>query len=121
MLAVADLEEDPGVQRNHPFAVFCSLLAYLNVNALLNLALTLPITSCESERSFSQLQLIKTARRATMSETRLSSLALMKINRERCNELLSEQNMKELVRSFVQLHPRRMKLPFMLPDKMPDD
>ena len=99
----------------------CSLLAYPNVNALLNLALTLPITSCESERSFSQLQLIKTARRATISETRLSSLALIKINRERCNELFSEQNMKELVRSFIQLHPRRMKLPFMLPDKMPDD
>ena len=44
----------------------CSLLAYPNVNALLNLALALPITSCESERSFSQLQLIKTARRATI-------------------------------------------------------
>ena len=98
----------------------CSVLAYPNLNALLILALTLPITSCESERSFSRLKLIKSARRATMSESRLSSLALMKIDRERCNELLSEQNMKELVQSFSQLHPRRMKLPFMLP-KMPDD
>ena len=75
----------------------CSVLAYPNLKALLILALTLPITSCESERSFSQLKLIKTARRATMSESRLSSLALMKINCDRCNDLLSEQNMKRLV------------------------
>ena len=73
----------------------CSVLAYPNLNAMLILALTLPITSCESERSFSQLKLLKTALRATMSESQLSSLALMKINRERCNALLSEQNMKE--------------------------
>ena len=37
----------------------CSVLAYPNLNALLILALTLPITSCESKRSFSQLKLIK--------------------------------------------------------------
>ncbi len=62
----------------------CSSISYPNLIVLLKLALTLPITSCESERSFSQLKLIKTARRATMTEGRLSSLALMKINRERC-------------------------------------
>ena len=38
---------------------------------LLQLALTLPITSCESERSFSQLKLIKTAHRSTMTSKRL--------------------------------------------------
>ena len=68
MLAVADLEEDPGVQRNHPFAVFCSLLAYPNVNALLNLALTLPITTCESERSFSQDTILKKMKARNCSE-----------------------------------------------------
>ena len=60
----------------------CSSLSYPNLSVLLKIALTLPITSCESERSFSQLKLIKTARRATMSESRLSALALMKINRD---------------------------------------
>ena len=95
----------------------CSALAYPNVHALLKLAAVIPITSCESERSFSQLQLIKTARRSTMAESRLNSLALMKINRERCNKLQSSENMKQLVRSFAQQHPRRMKLSFMLPDK----
>ena len=94
----------------------CSALSYPNLNILLKIAMTLPITSCESERSFSQLKLIKTARRATMSESRLSALALMKMNRDHCNKLLSEENMRELVKTFAQLHPRRMKLPFMLQD-----
>ena len=71
----------------------------------------------QSEWSFSQLQLKKTARCSTMTESRLSSLALMKINRDRCNELLSEDNMKRLVQAFTQQHPRRMKLSFMLPDE----
>ena len=89
---------------------------YPNIHSLLRVALTLPITSCESERSFSQLKLIKTARRTTMTESRLAGLSLMKINRDRCNALTSETKMRELVKSFSQLHPRRMKLPFMLSD-----
>ena len=40
----------------------CNHLAYPNLHALLCLAVTLPITSAESERSFSQRKLIKTAR-----------------------------------------------------------
>ena len=94
----------------------CSDFQYPNIHSLLRVALTLPITSCESERSFSQLKLIKIARRTTMTESRLAGLSLMKINRDRCNTLTSETKMRELVKSFSQLHPRRMKLPFMLSD-----
>ena len=94
----------------------CSPLSYPNVSALLNIALTLPITLCESERSFSQLKLVKTARRSTMSESRLSALALMKINQDRCNKVSSGENIKELVKTSAQLHLRRMKLSFMLGD-----
>ena len=94
-----------------------SALAYPNLHVLLKLAVVLSVTSCESERSFSQLQLIKTARHSTMTESRLGSLALMKINRDRCNELLSEDNMKRLVQAFTQQHPRRMKLLFILPNE----
>ena len=92
-------------------------IAYPNLTVLLKIALTLPITSCESERSFSQLKLIKTARRSTMTESRLTSLALMKINRDQCNQLTSTENIEELVETFVQLHPRRMKFSFMLQDE----
>lgn len=94
----------------------CSALQTPNLHVLLRIAITLPITSCESERSFSQLKLIKTSRRSTMSDSRLSGLALMKINRDRCNQLTSTEKMTELVRSFMQSHPRRMKLSFMLAD-----
>ena len=50
-----------------------------------------------------------------MSESRLSALALMKINRDRCTKLVSEENIK-MVKSFMQLHPRRTRLSFMLQD-----
>ena len=45
----------------------CDITLFSNIRALLHLALTLPITSCESERSFSQLKVIKTSRRSTMT------------------------------------------------------
>jgi len=35
----------------------CDSITFPNIHVLLHLALTLPITSCESERSFSQLKL----------------------------------------------------------------
>ena len=94
----------------------CSELQFPNLHVLLRVALTLPITPCESERSFSQLKLIKTSHRSTMTNNRLSGLALMKINRDCCNELSSEEKIKDIVKSFAQLHPRRMKLSFMLAD-----
>ena len=37
----------------------CDRTSLPNIYVLLQLALTLPVTSCESERSFSQLKLIK--------------------------------------------------------------
>ena len=40
---------------------------------------------------------------------------------QRCNTLLCEENVKRLVQSFGQLHPRRMKLPIMLHDNVLDD
>ena len=98
----------------------CNCLAYPNLHELLRLAvtlpITLPITSAESERSFSQLKLIKTARRTTMTGSRLTSLALMKINRDRCNQLLSDDNMKKFVSRFAQRHPRRLRLPCVFND-----
>ena len=38
----------------------CDRFTFPNIRVLLHLALTMPITSCESERSFSQLKLLKT-------------------------------------------------------------
>ena len=40
----------------------------------------------------------------------------MKINQDCYNELSSEEKIKDVVKSFAQLHPRRIKLSFMLAD-----
>ena len=95
----------------------CDEIEFPNISVLLKLALTLPITTCESERSFSQLKLIKTSLRSTMTDNRLNGLAIMKINRELCEKIhKSPERMRVLVKSFAMLHPRRMKLPFLLAD-----
>ena len=94
----------------------CSRIQFPNIKSLLQIALTLPVTSCECERSFSQLKLLKTTLRSTMSERRLSGLALMKIHRDYCEKLSNTQRISELVKKFSEMHPRRMSLPFMLSD-----
>lgn len=93
----------------------CNSLQFPNIHILLRLALTLPITSCESERRFSQLKLINSDRRSTMCGERLSGLALMKINRDLCDKLFSSQGkMEEMLKSFELTHPRRMRLAYIL-------
>ena len=56
----------------------CDVITYPNIKVL-QLALILPITSCECERSFGQLKLVKTLR-STMTGDCLSDLVHMKIN-----------------------------------------
>ena len=95
----------------------CDATSFPNIHVLLRLALTLPITSCECERSFSQLKLIKMAHRSTTTVTRLSGLALMKINREKCDKIYSSHSeLTSLMLTFSQMYSRKMKLPFILAD-----
>ena len=49
---------------------------------LLRLFGTLPVTTATAERSFSTLRRLKTYLRSTMSEERLTDLALMTVHRE---------------------------------------
>ena len=59
----------------------------------------IPATSCSAERLFSALRRLKTYLRSTMSQTRLSSLALMHIEREFVNTVLSE-DIEEIIDTF---------------------
>ena len=59
----------------------CDNRAYPNTFTLLQLC-TIPVTSCEAERSFSALHSIKTFLCTTMGEERLNSLALLHIHLE---------------------------------------
>lgn len=90
----------------------CDEHDFPNIFTLLQIACTLPVTTCETERSNSQLKLLKTYLRSTMTEKRLTSLALMKIHRS----LTASLNLDQLVVDFANKHPRRMALPCILGD-----
>ena len=84
--------------------------SFPNIKQLLLIACTLPATVCENERCNSQLKLLTTYLRSTMSEDRLSGLAMMKIHHQKAKEL----DLDKVVALFANQHPRRMLLPNML-------
>ena len=53
-----------------------------NIKVALRILATLPVTSCECERSFSALRRLKNYNRSTMVEERLNGLALMHVHQE---------------------------------------
>ena len=75
-----------------------------NIRTLMLIMVTVPITSCECERSFSLLRLVKSTLRTTMTEDRLNGLALMQ-----CHQDINVDP-DEIVEEFARSHPRRMEL-----------
>ena len=65
--------------------------------------LTIPVTVVSTERSFSKLKLIKTYLRTTMSQERLSGLAMISIE----NEYLDKLNYDDLIEEFALKNARR--------------
>ncbi|XP_065651277.1 52 kDa repressor of the inhibitor of the protein kinase-like [Hydra vulgaris] len=59
-----------------------SFPGFENIRIALRILGTLPVTSCECERSFSVMRRLKDYMRTTMSEDRLNGLALMYIHQE---------------------------------------
>ncbi|XP_059140975.1 uncharacterized protein LOC131928846 [Physella acuta] len=82
----------------------CSM--YPNLATLYRIFLTLPISSAGAERSFSRLKLLKTYIRSTMNEDRLSSLALITIERQ----LASDVDLKDVIDHFAKMKPRRKRM-----------
>ena len=74
------------------------------IYVLFVISATLPVTSCECERSISMLKLLKTSLRSTMGNERLNDLALMLIHRD------IELNPDAVVEEFSHRHPRRLLL-----------
>ena len=75
-----------------------------NIHALLVLMATLPVTSCECERSISILGLDKSPLRSTMAEDRPNGLAMMQYHRD------IALHVDEVVKEFSLRHPRRLLL-----------
>ena len=64
---------------------------YPNVYIALRILLTCPVTVASAERSFSKLKLIKTINRTSMTDSRLSSLAMLSIEND-CAQFLDYDN-----------------------------
>ena len=70
-----------------------------NLFKVVKLLATMPISSCEAERSFSTLRRVKNHMRTTMGQDRLSALNVIAMHRERLNHVLLEQ-MDQLIDTF---------------------
>ena len=82
----------------------CDVMMYPNIFKLLKIACTLPVTSCECERSASTLRRLNTFMRSSMGEDRMSSLALIHTHYDMALDL------DEAVDLYSKMHPRRLEL-----------
>ena len=82
----------------------CDSDLYPNIRVLLQVACTLPVTSCECERSASALRRLHNYMRASMGMSRLSSLALLHIHYD------MDVDLDEVVTRYGHLHPRKLEL-----------
>jgi len=79
-----------------------------NLAVLLKIACTLPVTSCECERSASVLRRLHSWCRTSMGQDRLASLALMHVHYDETVDL------NQVVDIFARKHQRRMQLDHLL-------
>lgn len=82
----------------------CDKELFPNIHTLLLIGATLPVTTCECERSFSTLRRLNNYLRRTQHPFRLDSLALINIH---CDTDVDTERVIDL---FSALHPRRMEL-----------
>ena len=73
---------------------------------LSNLALTLPLTVASAERSFSKLKIVKNRLRNTMGDQRLSSLAIMSLEKE----IMDKLKVDDVIDRFAMKKDRRINL-----------
>ena len=77
---------------------------FANIQILLRILCTLPVTSCSSERSFSALKRIKTHIRSSMTNDRLTSLTPLHVHHDIAVDI------PQVIDEFARRHPRRLKL-----------
>ncbi len=82
----------------------CDRASFPNVYTLLKLACTIPVTSCECERSVSALRRLQTYTRCTMGQERLSALAQMHMHYD------VPVDLDNTVSLFSDMFPRRLQL-----------
>ena len=80
---------------------------FQNIRELIKITCTLPVTSCECERSNSAFKRLKAYLRSTMGHERLSGLALLAVHYD------MDIDCEHVLNHFVQKNPRRMQLDLM--------
>jgi hypothetical protein len=81
------------------------LESFPNAYIAYRILLTIPVTIASAERSFSKLKLIKSYLRSTMSQARLSGLAILSIEKN----MLEKIDYKSLINNFVSKRAGKMK------------
>jgi len=76
---------------------------YGNLSIALRILLTVPVSVASAERSFSKLKLIKTFHRSTMTDERLTHLAMISIESDTAKSL----DMTDLVKEFASSKTRK--------------
>ncbi|XP_022181556.1 uncharacterized protein LOC111041563 [Myzus persicae] len=79
---------------------------YPNLVIAYRLLLTFPVTVASGERSFSKLKLIKTYLRSTMTQERLSILAILSIE----NKMTQTINFDDVIDNFASIKSRKISL-----------
>ena len=77
---------------------------------MLRIICTIPVTSCECERSASALRRLNNCMHASMGKARLSHLALLHIHYD------MELDLDQVVDCYAHLHPRRLELDSLIQD-----
>ena len=98
-------EDLPKSQRGSTLATTikkCDEDHFLNIFVLPKIACTLPVTSCECERSFSAMRRHRTWLHSTMKTERVTALTIMNVHRE------AEVDYEKVVQQFLRLHPRKL-------------
>ena len=82
----------------------CDAALFPNISILLQIARTIPVPWCESERSTRTLRRLNDYMRALMGKDRLSHLALLHIY------YTTPVDLDTVVDCYARLHPRRLQL-----------
>jgi len=77
-----------------------------NVDLLMRIYLTILVTNCSGERSFSTLKRVKSTIRSSMGDDRLNNLSILCIE----NELTRKLDFKDVIATFAAKKARRVNL-----------
>lgn len=77
-----------------------------NIEIALRIYLSMMVTNCSGERSFSKLLLIKNRLRSSLVQEKLNHLTMMSIE----NEIMRNMDTSSLINDFAQMKARKKKL-----------